>query len=416
MSDNKPDALIIGAGIVGLACAYELSKYGAKVTVIDMHEPGKGCSYGNAGWLTPCFALPLPMPGMLLKSLKWLSDPVSPLYIKPEFNITHFSWLIAFLRNMNARQANRSIAALTELAKFSLKQFANYKVELGMHFGFEQKGLLMVAQTNEGVSSAQLNMRIVGDHGIPGKFLNASEVKALEPSLTGPIRGGVYFPEEAHCEPFQIVQALAEAAKKRGVTILSNAEVYNFETTGKSIQAIETTRGRFEAKEFLLATGTWSNSLGKALGIRIPIRGGKGYAITVNSFDPSPKIPIMITERKIAVTPRNGSVRLAGTLELVDQDYSITTSRLNAIIEGSRQCFNFPKDLEITELWRGLRPCTPDGVPIIGYAKEFSNLFIATGHQMMGLKTAPGTARLAAEMMTKAKPSFDPNPFRADRF
>src|SRR3954465_15032252 len=105
--DKQQDIIIIGGGVIGMACAYELSSRGAQVTVIDKSEPGFGCSYGNAGWITPCFALPLPMPGMIAKSLKWLMDPASPLYIKPEPSLLLLKWLIRFIQSMNTQTANR---------------------------------------------------------------------------------------------------------------------------------------------------------------------------------------------------------------------------------------------------------------------------------------------------------------------
>jgi D-amino-acid dehydrogenase len=416
MENDRSDVLVIGAGVIGLSCAYELSKRGVRVTVIDQGQPGLGCSYGNAGWMTPCFGLPLPMPGMLLKSLKWLIDPVSPLYIKPEPSLMLLKWLLRFLSCMNTQTANRSIASLTEISKYSLTEYAKLEAEIGASFGFTQKGLLMVSQTKEGVSVAVDEMKHVAVHGIPGKEMSAEEIKILEPSLVGSLQGGVYFPSEAHGEPYEVVKALAQGATQNGVKIFPGTEVFDFKMSGNEIQGVRTTRGWFHAKQVVLATGSWSPWLAKKLRLNVPVLGGKGYALIVKPFNPKPQIPMMIIEKKIAVTPRRDSVRLAGTLELVNQDFSINTRRVDAILKGSQVVFNLPADPEIIELWRGLRPCTPDGVPIIGYSKQFTNLFISTGHQMLGLQSAPGSARLAADLLTGATPIFDPKPFRASRF
>jgi len=416
MENQKSDVLILGAGVIGLACAYELSKRGAKVTVIDKAEPGFGCSYGNAGWMTPCFALPLPMPGMLFKSMKWLIDPVSPLYIKPEPSLLLLKWLIRFLHSMEIRTAQRSVAALTEISKYSLNEYSHLEAELQAPFGFEKNGLLMVSQTEVGMLAAVQEMQLVAEHGVPGRQMSEAEVKSLEPALTGSLKGGVYFPDEAHGEPLAVVKAYVQGATRNGVKIISSAEAFDFRFSGGQIKAVRTTQGWFEASQFVLASGSWSHALAKQLRIELPILGGKGYAIIVKPFNPVPKIPIMIIEKKIAVTPRKGSVRLAGTLELVNQDYSISARRVDAILRGAQQCLNVPQDPEILELWRGLRPCTPDGVPVIGYSKRHSNLFLATGHQMLGLQSAPGTARLAADLLLGVTPPFDPKPFRANRF
>jgi D-amino-acid dehydrogenase len=412
----KPEILIIGAGVIGAATAYELSLRGARVTVIDRGEPGLGCSYGNAGWITPCFALPLPMPGMFFKSLKWLSDPTSPLYIQPKPSLLLARWLWRFLRSMNAPLMQQSVSALTEISKYSLDAYARLDQEFGGSLGFERKGLLLVGEKQAGVQAAIEEMKLVAPHGISGKLLDERQVRELEPALVGPLRGGVYFPDEAHAEPLAVVCSLVEAATRLGARFLPRTEVFDFYEERGRITGVRTTRGDLRADQYVLATGSWSVPIARQLKLNVPILGGKGYAIIVTKPDPMPRIPLMILDRKIAITPRKDSLRLAGTLELVDRDESITPRRVDAILQGSKAMLNLPADPEIREVWRGLRPCTPDGVPIIGYPKRLSNLLVLTGHQMLGLQSAPGTGRLAADLLLGVKPAFDPHPFRATRF
>ena len=195
------DVLIIGAGVIGMATAYELSSRGAKVTVIDRGEPGQGCSYGNAGWITPCFALPLPMPGMFWKSLKWLSNPDSPLYIKPEPSLLLARWLWRFMRSMNSKLMLESVAALTEISKYSIEAYARLDQAFPDSLGFERKGLLMVGETDAGVRAAIEEMELVGRHGIPGKLLDDSGVKELEPALRGSSKAGFTFPKKPMPSP-----------------------------------------------------------------------------------------------------------------------------------------------------------------------------------------------------------------------
>ncbi len=413
---QKKDVLIIGGGVIGLSCAAELSRRGVSVTVIDKGDMGYGCSYGNAGWITPCFALPLPMPGMLLKSIGWLFDPGSPLYIKPQPSWLLLKWLWRFMRSMNHRLLVESVAALTEISKYSLHAYQEMNQQYPGVFGFEQKGLLMVGQTSAGVAAAVHEMELVASHGIPGRMLTADEARDLEPALTGPMKGGVYFPKEAHAEPLAVVKILKEIALKNGTEILPRVEVYDFQFNSGRLQKIFTTRGEIQAERYVLATGSWSTKLAQQLALRVPVLGGKGYAVIVPPFAPTPKIPMMLVEKKIAVTPRQDSVRLAGTLELVNQDDSITPRRVQAILSGAREFMNVPEHPEIREVWRGLRPCTPDGVPIISRSLAYDNLFIAAGHQMLGLQSAPGTGRLLADLVTDTPPAFDPKPFRAERF
>lgn len=415
--NKKNDILVIGGGIIGMSCAYELSQQGAQVTLIDKGEVGYGCSYGNAGWVTPCFAMPLPMPGMLLKSIGWLMDPDSPLYIKPSADPMLFKWLFRFLRSMNQPLMLQSIKSLVEISQYSVDAYSKLNEKFPNSIGFDQKGLLMVSQTDAGLAAAEEERLLVEPHGVPGTFLTADEVRKLEPAIVGQIKGGVYFPKEAHLEPLSTVKTLAKAAEQNGVRILPNTEVYEFVTENNKIKEVHTTRGIFKADKVMLATGSWSPGLAKKLQLNVPVLGGKGYALILKTLENQPKIPLMLVERKIAVTPRANSIRLAGTLELVNpNDYSITPRRVNAILNGSKLFLNVPEKPEVQELWRGLRPCTPDGVPVIGYSSKFDNLLISAGHQMLGIQSGPGSAKLASDLLLETTPLFDPYPFRANRF
>lgn len=408
--------LIVGAGVVGAATALELRRRGVEVTVLDRGPVGGGCSYGNAGWLTPCFATPLAAPGVLSSSLRWLLDPDSPLYITPSLGFEGLRWVSRFALSATREKFERGTRALVALSKHSLEAYAALDREFPRAFGFTQSGLLMVAQTPAGLEHSRAAARAVLRHGIPAQVLDPPQVRELEPAVTGPVAGGVFFPAEAHCEPLAAVETLARAAAAAGARIETGTEVLGFRRNGARLDAVLTTRGPVEADRFVLATGAWTKSLARRLGLRVPVLGGKGYAVVVPAFERAPRLPIKILERRIAVTPRAGSVRICGTLELVDDDLSVTTRRVDAILRGARTVLDLPEDPGILEIWRGLRPCAPDGMPIVGMAPGVENLLLATGHQMCGLHTAPGTGRLAADLLIGAPPLFDPAPFRADRF
>ncbi|MES2856196.1 MAG: FAD-dependent oxidoreductase [Bdellovibrionota bacterium] len=416
MQTQKVDVLVIGAGIIGMTAALELQKSGRKVTVIDRGEPGMGCSYGNAGWITPCFAMPLPQPGMFIKSIGWLLDPDSPLYIKPQVSWSLARWMLGFLAAMNHKRLEESVTVLTDISKYSLDWYRDLAARTQAPFGYDQKGLLMVSGTDSGVDAAKIEMDLMNNRGIPGRFLNGEEVLALEPALKPGLKGGVYFPTEAHAEPLDTVKSIVKEFEAAGGTILSRREVYDFEFQGTRISKVCTTRGDFDAELVVFALGTWSRTLASRLRVSIPILGGKGYSLITDSFEVKPKHPIMILERKIAVTPRANSVRLAGTLELVGHDDAITPRRVQNIIKGSQEYLHMKPDPVVSEIWRGLRPCTPDGVPMIGFSKKHSNLFYSLGHQMLGLQSAPGSAKLAGDLIMGRTPNTDPRPFRPERY
>ena len=190
-----------------------------------------------------------------------------------------------------------------------------------------------------------------------------------------------------------------------------------------------TTQGLLSPDLVVLATGSWSPDLARRLGIRVPILGGKGYSMTLEGVSRKPSRPIMIVDRKIAVTSFPDRLRVAGTLELVDQDFSISVSRLRGIHSGVHEYLDLGRTdaggpaeggrsaaIAARDIWRGLRPCTPDGVPLIGFSGRIPNLFYCTGHQMLGLQTAPGSARLAADLILRHAPLTNPEPFRPSRF
>lgn len=416
MQDHKVDVLVIGGGIVGTCVARELQARGRKVTLIERGGVASGCSFGNAGWITPCFAMPLPQPGMFFKSIGWLLDPESPLYIKPELRLGLFRWLMHFTLSMTSRKMHRSIDVLTEISKNSLKFYAELASRSDVKMDFAKKGLLLVSGTDSGLKHAVQEMELMQTRGIPGRQMGRDELLNFEPSLRPIVKGGVFFPEEAQTEPHLMVEAVYQDFLKLGGVGHLNTEVFDFEVNQGKISRVITTKGNYQADLVVLAAGSWSPPLARKLQIRLPILGGKGYSMIVREHEVKPATPIMIVEKKIAVTPRTDGTRIAGTLELVNQDYGISPNRVYAIQKGAQEYVKMNTKTGSSEVWRGLRPCTPDGVPVIGFSKRWSNLFYCTGHQMLGLQSAPGSAQLAAQIIYGEPTYTDAAPFSASRY
>lgn len=410
------DVIVVGGGIVGTSTAVELALRGAKVKLIEKGQIGYGCSYGNAGWMTPCFALPLPMPGLFFKSIKWLLDPESPLYIKPQPSLLMLNWMSRFLASMNETKAQPAIEALVTLSQESLRMYEELSKEYP-EIRFEKKGLLMVAKSKEGMAATFDEMNRVAKFGVPGKKLSPEEVFTTEPNLIGEFYGGVYFPDEAMAEPLQVVKALANKARKLGVEITEHCELLDFVVSDQNrISSLATTAGRMTADHYVLTTGSWSYEIAKKINLSVPIMGGKGYSLIVPKLSKQPNLPIMFLEKKIAITPRQDSLRIAGTMEIVNQDFSVTDRRVQAIIKGTRQILDLPQDLHIQELWRGLRPISPDGVPLMGTSNKINNLSLACGHQMLGLQTGIGSGKLLAELILNKKSELNRPIYHPDRF
>lgn len=419
------DVLVIGGGIVGTTIARELQAAGRSVVLLDRTAVGQACSLGNAGWITPCFAMPLPQPGMLLKSIGWLLDSSSPLYIRPSLDPMLVRWLWRFLWSMNRRTMLRSVAALTAVSTHSLRFYAELAARHPGLLCFEKRGLLMVSATRSGVAAAREEMALMADRGIPGRALSRDEVLDFEPLLRPAILGGVFFPEEAQIDPLQATLAVTREFEALGGTVLERHEAFDFDLRAdRTIRMVHTTQGRFTPELVVLASGSWSPDVARRLGLAVPILGGKGYSMTLTAPPGGtlamPARPIMIVDRKIAVTPYPDRLRVAGTLELVNQDMSISPRRLAAIHSGAHEFLKLTADpaspAPARDIWRGLRPCTPDGVPIVGFSGRVPNLFYCTGHQMLGLQSAPGTATLAVQMLGREPTLTDPEPFSARRW
>lgn len=414
---KKVDVAIVGGGVIGVATALELARRGVQVAVLERGRIGYGCSYGNAGWLTPSLSVPLPAPGMFWKSLRWMLDPESPLYIQPRLDAGLARWLTGFLLATRRSRFERGAEALLHLCRFSVDRWEELSRQ-GDDFGFTRHGLACVYETAKGLATGRAYAALVERQGgIRHELWTADEVREREPAVVGAQVGAIFYPEDAHCEPYRAMLALAAQAAAAGARLFEDTDVFGLPAAGAKVGPLTTTRGPLEADQVVIAGGAWSGEIGRLLGRRVPILGAKGYSLLVPRLRHHPSRSLYLTERKVAINPQQDALRIAGTLELVvDNDLSINPRRVAAILKGAEGMLDLPRPLETRELWRGLRPCTPDGMPLLGRARGFGNVWLATGHQMTGLKTATGSGLLLAELITGAKPTFDPEPFRADRY
>lgn len=409
------DVVVIGGGVIGVACAAELARRGVNVTVLERDRIGHGCSFGNAGWLTPSQATPLANPNMLLKSFKWMLDPESPLYIQPRLDPAFLRWLLEFLLASRKDKFERGAAALVEICRASVDLWEEVAKRNPDSFGFERHGLLAVYERPESLEAANAAVDLVCRSGVRAERWTSDEIREREPAIVGKQVGGYFYPDDAHCEPYKAVKVLQREAESMGARFLEGTEVFSI-SEGAGPRRLKTTRGEMTADQIVVATGPWSEAIGRMLGFRLPVIGAKGYSIVLPPAQPHPKRSIYLIERKVAVNPHRDSLRIAGTLELVRNDFSINTRRVDVIVRGAKGMLNIGDQPVPREIWRGLRPCTPDGMPAIGRARGRGDIWLALGHQMAGLKTAPGTGLLLAQLMTGETPKFDPEPFRADRY
>jgi D-amino-acid dehydrogenase len=413
---RQVDILVIGGGSIGVCSAYFLADKGRQVTVIDQGQIGAACSYGNAGVIARSHIIPLPAPGVLLQGIKWMFDPESPLYIKPRIDPALFSWLARFSVACRKTPMRKAMTVMNDLIQASVMLFEELASLGGSEFHFNHKGSLAIYKSSAGFEAGVRQAEIVRPYGIESKVLDQAGVREIEPKIQHRIVGGIYMNSDAHLNPSEFVRWLASRTQSKGVNFLTSTEVLGFEKSGRRISVVRTTRGDFEADQVVLAAGSWSPGLARDLGLTLPIQPAKGYSITVRSAERDASMPIWLTESKVTVTPMGGILRFAGTLELADLNFSVNQRRVEAIRRVAREYLVGTDEYQTLEIWRGLRPLTPDGLPIVGISRKWSNLIIATGHGMQGLALGPITGKLVAQLTTKETPSVDVAELRAERF
>jgi D-amino-acid dehydrogenase len=305
---------------------------------------------------------------------------------------------------------------LRDLSRASLELFKQLAATPGLDFGFRQNGLRVLFRTQRGYEEGLKEAGILQEIGIESKVVSTTEIRDSEPSVAPTVIGGVYFPQEAQLIPVDFVEGLAREAEKIGVRVCTLTEVFAWETRSRRICAVKTTRGDFQPDNVVLAGGAWSPLLSRDLQVRLPVQAAKGYSITVKDQGYCPSAPLQLSEARVFVTPMGESLRFAGTLELAGLDLSITRRRVDAVMQSVNRYISGLKSPEVIEIWRGLRPCTPDGLPIISRSSRIENLIVATGHAMLGMTLGPITGKLVSQLLSSEAPEIDVTALGLDRF
>ncbi|MEM9819631.1 MAG: FAD-dependent oxidoreductase [Bacteroidota bacterium] len=409
---------IIGGGVIGLCCAYYLRRAGREVEIFDKGKMEQGCSYGNAGMIVPSHFIPLAAPGMITKGIKWMFDPRSPFYIKARLNWDLLTWGWKFYRASNQKQVQKSMPVLRDISLLSKALYRDLARLPDFQFAFEEKGLLMLYKSQEAEAEEREMAHQAQQLGLEAVVYDAEDLQKMEPDVQLNVRGGVHYPGDAHLAPELFLTSLKKHLQGRGVPFHAAHEIVGFHQHRGKIEAIETQHGRSKVDHLLIAGGTWSGQLVRQLKINLPLQAGKGYSITLKKPAKQLRYPAILTEAKVAVTPMNAQLRFGGTMEIGGINHRINPKRVQGILQSIPQYLpDFqPSMPENDQIWHGLRPCSPDGLPYIGKSQRFSNLSIATGHAMMGLSLAPATGKLIAELLTDHALSMELNALAPERY
>jgi D-amino-acid dehydrogenase len=411
--------LVIGGGVIGLCTAYYALRKGHRVTVVERGPPDHDCcSLGNAGMVVPSHFVPLAAPGMVALGLRMMFNPESPFYIRPRWSKELLGWAWKFYRAATAAHVARSAPLLRDLGLASRRCFEELAELPGHDFGLVKKGLLMLCKTEHTLHEEKKTARAAHQLDLPAEVLTPEDAARLDPAVRMDIAGAVYFPLDCHLSPQRFLAALTRAVEDHGVTVRWSTPVTGWRVAPGRIEAVRTAHGELSADEYVLAGGAWSPEVARGLDVRLPMQAGKGYSITLPRPRRLPSICSILTEARVAVTPMGEALRFGGTMEIVGLDESINPARVRGIVKAVPKYFpEFgPEDFRGLPVWRGLRPCSPDGLPYLGRFGRYANLSVATGHAMMGVSLGPITGKLMAEILSGEKPSVDVAALSPDRY
>jgi glycine/D-amino acid oxidase-like deaminating enzyme len=411
VTDTPRRVAVIGAGMVGLSTAWFLQEAGVQVTVYERDHVGAGASWGNAGWLTPALTAPLPEPAVIRYGLRAVLSPRSPVYLPLSADRTLLRFLAGFVTHSTARRWRRGMAAYVPLNERALEAFdvlAAGGLPAGTHraetflacFRRERDAASLLAELEQIRNAGQQ----VGFHQVTGW-----RVRAIEPALTDRVGTAVQIHGQRYLHPPEFVRSLALAVRDRGGELLEGDDVTDLRHERGGV-AVTTQAGERQLHDaVVLATGAWLGELAGRFGVRQPVQAGRGYSFSV-PVEQMPRGPVYFPTQRVALTPLGGRLRVAGMMEFRRPDDPLDPRRIAAIADAVRPFLTGVDLDERRNEWVGSRPCTPDGLPLLGRTSS-PRVFVAGGHGMWGIALGPLTGQLVAQTVLKGEAPPELAPF-----
>ncbi|RBM07651.1 D-amino acid dehydrogenase [Novacetimonas cocois] len=407
--------IILGAGVIGVTTAWYLARQGHEVEVVD-RQPAAAMetSFANAGQISPGYSAPWASPGLPLQILKWMCSRNSPMIVRPRIDFAMFAWMRQVLRNCNAHSYDINKARMLRVATYSRDCLDALRAETGISYDDRQRGLIQLFRTDREVAKAHRDMRVLRQHGVAHDLLDPDQIAAFEPGLAASrhlLRGGLRLPGDESGDAHMFTQRLAQKAEELGVTFHYETTVRALDASAEEILGVRTSAGRMTGDAYVVALGSYAPRLLRPLGLRLPVCPVKGYSLTLPVTDEAraPVSTVNDDTYKVAITRLGDRIRIGGTAELAGYNTRLSRDRRAGLEESFSELFG-GGDLSQGVYWTGLRPCTPDGTPIIGRSGRFGNLWLNTGHGTLGWTMACGSGKLVSDMISGRQteiPSLD---------
>jgi D-amino-acid dehydrogenase len=413
--------LVLGSGVIGVSCAYQLARAGHEVTVVD-RQPAAALetSYGNAGEVSPGYSSPWAGPGVPVKAIKWLLMRHRPLVIRPNIDLNLIRWGLAMLRNCTSARYELNKGRMVRLAEYSRDCLKALRADTGIRYDERMQGTLQLFRTQAQLDGTAADIAILKRYGVAFDLLDRDGCMRHEPALAhvkDKFVGGLRLPGDETGDCFKFTQNLAALAVQQGVQFRYGTPIKRLLLAGKQIDGVLTDAGTLKADAYLVALGSYTPLLLRPLGLRIPVYPVKGYSITVPITDAggAPESTVMDESHKVAVTRLGERIRVGGTAELAGYTLKLHDARRATLEHVVTDLFPRGGDVKRAEFWCGLRPMTPDGTPVVG-GTRLPNLFLATGHGTLGWTMAAGTGRVMADLISGRAPDIDLNGLTIERY
>ncbi len=415
--ENGDSVVVVGAGVIGIACAHYLANAGFKVTVIEKSTLAAACSFANCGYICPSHVAPLTEPSAIPLALKSLLNSRSPFRVKPTLDPSVLNWMWQFAKRCTHRQVLSAGKHLKAILDASMDEYHDLIAKLRLQCEWETKGLLYVFRTEHAFAEFAKNDQMLTENfDVKANRIYGAELAKMEPGLREDLFGAFHYPLDCSLRPDQLNEQWANYLRQQGVQFIEHCELQGVNRELGRILSLKTSNGEMTASRYVFAMGAWSSHWTKQLGCQIPIQPGKGYSVTMDRPEGAPTYPMLFPEEKVGVSPFETELRLGSMMEFVGYDETIPPHRIQQLRDSARPFLKASVDGPANDTWYGWRPMTWDSLPIIGPVPELSNAHLATGHNMLGMSLATSTGKLIAEMLSGDAPHIDPLPYSADRF